>query len=76
MAFLDERMPGMYGVESSGASPDEARRQGCEMTAYSIEHPLKQAFDNGALGVLNKPFAMKGLTAALDAIRESAREAP
>ncbi len=57
IAFMDVRMPGMNGVESLieiRKFKPEARV--VMMTAYSVEHLLDQAMENGALDILNKPF--------------------
>lgn len=57
IAFIDVVMPGLNGVESFL----EIRRlkpsaRVYMMTAYSVEQLLRQAIDNGALGVMTKPL--------------------
>lgn len=56
VAFMDVMMPGKNGVESfleiKSLCP-EARVY--MMTGYSVEQLLRQALDNGALGVMSKP---------------------
>ena len=59
LAFMDVRLPGMNGVESFL----EIRKirpfaKVVMMTAYSVEQLLEQAVENGAWGVLQKPFDM------------------
>lgn len=56
VAFMDVMMPGKNGVESFL----EIKRMCPEarvymMTGYSVEQLLRQAMDNGALGVMSKP---------------------
>ena len=66
LAFMDVMMPGKNGVESFL----EIRKL-CPhakvymMTGYSVEQLLRQATENGALGVLSKPVDMKKVAAAL-----------
>ena len=60
IAFMDVRMPGMNGVEcllEILKLKPEAKI--VMMTAYSVEQLLKTAMNNGAVGVLYKPFEMK-----------------
>jgi DNA-binding response OmpR family regulator len=69
VAFMDVVMPGMNGVESFL----EIRRHRPDanifmMSGYSVEQLLRQAVDNGALGVLSKPLDPSAVIAALDAI--------
>ena len=57
ITFMDVRLPGKNGVESFF----EIRRlkpaaRVMMMTAHSVEELLKQAIDNGALGVFSKPL--------------------
>jgi CheY-like chemotaxis protein len=57
VAFMDVMMPGKNGVESfleiRGMCPDARVYM---MTGYSVEQLLRQAMDNGALGVMSKPL--------------------
>lgn len=69
IAFLDVKLPGMNGVESFF----EIRRLKPEakvmmMTAFSVEQLLRQAVENGALGVLIKPLDFDKVFEALDAV--------
>lgn len=67
LAFMDVVMPGMNGVESfleiRRSKPDAKVYM---MTGYSVEDLLRQATENGALGVLNKPMDPAKVAAALD----------
>lgn len=59
VAFMDVMMPGKNGVDSFM----EIRRLRPEarvymMTGYSVEQLLRQAIDNGALGVMSKPWTL------------------
>jgi CheY-like chemotaxis protein len=57
VAFMDVMMPGKNGVESfleiRRLCPDARVYM---MTGYSVEQLLRQAMDNGALGVMSKPL--------------------
>ena len=69
IAFMDVKLPGMNGVESFF----EIRRLKPEakvmmMTGFSVEQLLRQAVENGALGVLEKPFDFDKVFEALDAV--------
>lgn len=70
ITFMDVRLPGKNGVESFF----EIRRlkptaKVLLMTAYRVEELLKQAIDNGALGVLNKPFDIDQALRALETVK-------
>ena len=71
VGFFDVKMPGMNGVESfieiKKIKPDAKVFM---MTGYSVEQLLEQALDNGALGVMRKPFEVDELITKLDGIRE------
>jgi two-component system response regulator HydG len=66
LAFMDVMMPGKNGVESFLEI-----RKSCPnakvymMTGYSVEQLLRQATDNGAMGVLTKPVDFKRVSLAL-----------
>jgi two-component system, NtrC family, response regulator HydG len=66
LAFLDVMMPGKNGVESFLEI-----RKNCPlakvymMTGYSVEQLIRQATDNGALGVLTKPVDLNKISVAL-----------
>lgn len=59
LVLTDVKLPGMNGVETFFAfrelKPDAKVML---MTGFSVENLIRQALDNGALGVLRKPFAM------------------
>ena len=66
LAFMDVMMPGKNGVESFL----EIRKLCPQakvymMTGYSVEQLLRQATDNGALGVLTKPVDVEKVSIAL-----------
>ena len=62
LALLDIKMPGLNGVESLSRirriRPDA---NVVMMTAYSVDELLQRAIDEGALGVLRKPFPLQDL---------------
>lgn len=66
LAFMDVMMPGKNGVESFLEI-----RKSCPlakvymMTGYSVEQLLRQATDNGAMGVLSKPVDLEKISIAL-----------
>lgn len=71
IGFFDVKMPGMNGVESFL----EIKKMKPEvkvfmMTGYSVEQLLEEALDNGALGVMRKPFEVDELIAKLNGIKE------
>ena len=70
VVLLDVRLPGMNGVETFF----EFRkiRPGVSvilMTGFSVEQLVAQAVENGALGVLYKPFAISDLLEALEKVK-------
>jgi DNA-binding LytR/AlgR family response regulator len=65
VAFLDIRMPGVSGLEVARAAP--ARCQVIFITAYE-EYALR-AFDEGAVGYLQKPVARERLSRAVERAR-------
>ena len=66
LAFMDVMMPGKNGVDSfleiRKSCPDARVYM---MTGYSVEQLLRQATDNGAMGVLTKPVNLDRVSAAL-----------
>jgi DNA-binding response OmpR family regulator len=70
LTFTDVKLPGMNGVESffefRKIKPDA---KVVMMTGFSVEQLLKQAIENGALGVLHKPFAVTELLAMLERVK-------
>ncbi len=82
VAFMDVMMPGKNGVESfleiKRMCPDARVYM---MTGYSVEQLLRQAMDNGALGVMSKPVDVDKVMHALAEIGDNgivvvAQEAP
>jgi two-component system response regulator HydG len=70
IAFMDVRLPGMNGVESFM----EIRKmvpnaRVVMMTGYSVGQLLQQAVENGAWGVLHKPFDMEDLLDMIERIK-------
>ncbi|MBN4083055.1 response regulator [bacterium AH-315-B06] len=70
IAFMDYKLPGKNGVESffeiRKMKPDAKVMM---MTGYRVEHLLRQAVDNGALGVLHKPLAFDDVLEALEKVK-------
>src|SRR5579862_10017481 len=70
LVFIDVKLPGMNGVETffefKKIRPDAKVMM---MTGYSVEELVAQAVENGALGVLYKPFAVERLLAVLDRVK-------
>ena len=70
MVFMDVKLPGMNGVETffefKKIRPDAKVMM---MTGYSVEQLISQAIENGALGVLRKPFAIAELLQVLDEVK-------
>ena len=70
LTFMDVKLPGMNGVETFFAfrkiRPDT---KVIMMTGFSVEQLVAQAVENGALGVLYKPFNVPDLLAALERIK-------
>jgi two-component system response regulator HydG len=67
MAFVDVMMPGLNGVQSF-LEIRKLRPQAkvFMMSGYSVEELLKQAINNGALGMLNKPVAPETLLQSIE----------
>src|ERR1700757_786097 len=70
LVFMDVKMPGMSGVETffefRKMKPDASVVM---MTGYSVEQLLQEAVDNGAMGVLHKPFSIDEVVAVLDTVK-------
>ena len=70
LVFMDVKMPGMSGVETflefRKLKPDASVVM---MTGYSVEQLLQEAVDNGAMGVLHKPFSIDEVLAVLDTVK-------
>jgi two-component system, NtrC family, response regulator HydG len=70
IVFMDVKLPGMNGVETFFEF--KKIRPGAKvmmMTGYSLEQLIAQAIENGALGVLRKPFAIAELLQVLDEVK-------
>lgn len=70
IVFMDVKLPGMNGVETFF----EFRKIRPEvkvmlMTGFSLEQLIAQAVENGALGVLRKPFEIKDLLDVLNQVK-------
>ena len=67
IAFMDVMMPGLNGVESF--LEIKRRKPNANvfmMTGFSVEQLLRQAVDNGAIGVMTKPLIPERVVQALD----------
>ena len=70
IVFMDVKLPGMNGVETFFEF--KKIRPGAQvmmMTGFSLEQLIAQAVDNGALGVLRKPFAVEDLLEVLERVK-------
>jgi two-component system, NtrC family, response regulator HydG len=70
LVLLDVKLPGMNGVETfvefRRLRPDARVMM---MTGYSVEQLVAQAVEQGALGVLHKPFSAAELIALVENVR-------
>ena len=70
VTLMDVKLPGMNGVETffqfRKMRPDA---KVIMMTGFSVEHLIAQAVDNGAIGVLYKPFAIIELLTMLERVK-------
>jgi two-component system, NtrC family, response regulator HydG len=70
IVFMDVKLPGMNGVETffefRKIKPDVKVML---MTGFSLEQLIAQAVENGALGVLRKPFEIRDLLDVLDQVK-------
>ncbi len=70
IVFMDVKLPGMNGVDTFFAFKQiRPNAKVMMMTGYSVEQLLSQAIENGALGVLRKPFVITDLLQALDQVK-------
>src|SRR5579863_7139952 len=70
IVVMDVKLPGMSGVEAFFEF--KKIRPGARvmmMTGFSLEQLITQAIENGALGVLRKPFAIQDLLHVLERIK-------
>ena len=70
IVFMDVKLPGMNGVETffefRKLKPDVKVML---MTGFSLEQLVAQAVENGALGVLRKPFAIEELLDVIEQVK-------
>jgi DNA-binding response OmpR family regulator len=70
IVFMDVKLPGMNGVETffefRKLKPDVKVML---MTGFSLEQLVAQAVEQGALGVLRKPFEVRELLDVLDQVK-------
>ena len=70
IVFMDVKLPGMNGVETffefRKLRPDVKVML---MTGFSLEQLVAQAVENGALGVLRKPFEVRELLDVLEQVK-------
>jgi two-component system, NtrC family, response regulator HydG len=70
VVLMDVKLPGMNGVETffefRKIRPDARVFM---MTGFSVEQLVAQAVENGALGVLHKPFAVDQLLEMLERVK-------
>lgn len=70
IVFMDVKLPGMNGVETfmqfRKLKPDVKVMM---MTGFSLEQLVAQAVENGALGVLRKPFEIGDLLGVLEQVK-------
>jgi len=70
IVFMDVKLPGMNGVETFMQFRKLKPEVKCMlMTGFSIEQLVAQAVENGALGVLRKPFAIGDLLGVLEQVK-------
>ena len=70
VVLMDIRLPGINGVETFFEFKKiRPSAHVFMMTGYSVEQLIAQAVDNGALGVLKKPFGMPDLLAAIEDVK-------
>jgi two-component system, NtrC family, response regulator HydG len=70
VTLMDVQLPGMNGVQTffelRKIKPDAKIIM---MTGFSVEHLLAQAVEDGAVGILHKPFAANDVVAMLDRVK-------
>ena len=70
VAFMDVKLPGMNGVESFlEIHKSKPKAKVVMMTAYSVKQLLDEAVENGAWGVLHKPFDLEHVLEILNKIK-------
>lgn len=74
LVLLDVKLPGMNGVETFfELKKIRPAARVMMMTGFSLEQLITQAIENGALGVLYKPFAATDLLATLGQVTPRGR---
>ncbi len=69
ISFMDVKMPGKNGVESFlEIRKFKPHAKVVMMTAFSVQQLLEQAMENGAIGVLSKPFDIQCMLEMLNKI--------
>ncbi len=72
VTLMDVKLPGMNGVQSFlEIKKLKPHAKVFMMTAYSLEDLLRQAIDEGVLGVLHKPLDMGEVMRGLEAVGEA-----
>ena len=70
VAFMDVKLPGKNGVESFlEIHKSKPKAKVVMMTAYSVKQLLDEAVENGAWGVLHKPFDLEHVLEILNKIK-------
>jgi DNA-binding response OmpR family regulator len=70
IVLMDIKLPGINGVETFFEFKKiRPEAHVFMMTGYSVEQLMAQAVENGALGVLKKPFGMTDLLSALEEVK-------
>ena len=70
LTFMDVKLPGMNGVESFLKIKEiKPKAKVIMMTGYSVEQLLNQAFENGALEILHKPFDMTNVLKIIEKLK-------
>ncbi len=70
VAFMDVKLPGKNGVESFlEIHKSKPKAKVVMMTAYSVKQLLDEAVENGAWGILHKPFDTEHLLETLGGIK-------
>jgi two-component system response regulator HydG len=70
IAFMDVRLPGINGIESFlEIRKFKPYAKVVMMTGYSVQDLLKQAVDNGAWGILNKPLDVNNVLQFVEKVR-------
>jgi two-component system, NtrC family, response regulator HydG len=70
VVLMDVKLPGMNGVETFFEFKKiRSTARVLMMTGYSVEQLVAQAVENGALGVLHKPFAVDQLLQMIEQVK-------